>query len=287
MRDVHGDGKYKFRRLVHHLLIIPCRLLTIEGGAHMPINGNDDPRDRKPASKRELQWINVWTEEEIVKLQLETVNTFLKCDSQPSVEATVEFAKYLRGSGLTSDNYPLFLALLEEENSNVTDALLGDSNAFDFFKEIQPNYFIINFCFSTLYKYSPGGVYDRTLELIFGIIFRNYHRAREGFWLYPLSIENLNSLGKFLDKSKGQNEGNNRFILDTLADISEYSSQDENEEINQIASHSVAIRNAFFDRRRDLKSVIPEEILVKKNYKETIINPRKARPLGEKIKVKA
>jgi hypothetical protein len=235
----------------------------------------------------EMQWINVWTDEEIKKLQLETVNAFLQCDNQPAVEITVEFAKYLRDVGLTSDNYPLFLALLEEENSNVTDALIGDSCAFDFFKEIQPNYFIIDFCFSTLYKFSPGGVYDRTLELIFGIIFRNYHRAREGFWLFPLSIENLNALGKFLDKSKGQNEGNNRFILDILADISEYTSQDENDEINQIASHAVAVRNAFFDRRRDMKSVIPEEILVRKNYTETLVNPRKAKPFGEKIKIKA
>jgi hypothetical protein len=138
-----------------------------------------------------------------------------------------------------------------------------------------------------LYKYPVGGVYDRTLALVFGIVFRNYHRAREGFWLYPLSIENLNSLGKFLDKSKGQNEGNNRFILDILADISEHTSQDENDEINRIASHSVAIRNAFFDRRRDLRSVLPEEILARSSYAETLVKPRRTRPLGEKSKIKA
>jgi hypothetical protein len=233
------------------------------------------------------QLITAWTEEEVDDLQLEAVNSFLKCDTQPSVEATVEFARYLRNIGLNSDNYPLFLALLENENSNVTDALLGDADAFGFFKEIQPNYFLIDFCFSMLYKYSAGGVYDKTLALIFGIVFRNFHRAREGFWLYPLSIENLNALGKFLEKSKGQNEGNNRFILDILADISEYTSQDENDEINKIASHAVAIRNAFFDKRRDLKSVLPEEILARKNYMETLINPRRARPLSEKAKIKA
>ncbi len=231
-----------------------------------------------------LQWKNIWTDEELYNLQISVINKFLKCENQYSVEAAVEFARYLNYKGLNSDNYPLFMEMLEEENHNVTDALLGDSDAFDFFKEIQPNYYLIDYCFKLLYKYSPGGVYDKTLEIIFGILYRNYHRAKEGYKLYPLSIENLNALGKFLDKSKKQTEGVNRFILDILADIADYTSRfgdEADEQINKIAAHAIAIRNAFFDRRLEMSSVLPQEILVRKDYKKTTVNPRKRVPFKE------
>jgi len=231
-----------------------------------------------------LQWKNIWTDEELYKLQINIVNKFLKCEDQYSVEAAVEFAKYLNYKGLNSDNYPLFMEMLKEENYNVTDALLGDNDAFDFFKEIQPSYYLIDYCFNLLYQYSPGGVYDKTLEIIFGILYRNFHRAKEGYKLYPLTIENLNSLGKFLDKSKKQSEGVNRFILDILGDIAEYTSRfgdEADEEINKISAHAIIIRNAFFDRRLDMSSVLPEEILVREDYIKTSINPRKRVPFKE------
>jgi hypothetical protein len=226
-----------------------------------------------------LHWTDIWTQEELEKLLIHSVSDFMKCNTQHSVEAAVEFAKFLNAKGLNSDNYPIFLQLLKHENHNVIEALLGDADAFAFFREIQPNYYLIDFCFTMLRAYAVGGVYERTLALIFGILYRNYHRAREGYSLYPLSIENLNALGKFLDKEKNQNEGVNRFILDILADIAEYTSQfEEDEEVNVIASHAVAIRNAFFDRRREMSSVMPPEILTRADYRKTSINPRKTKP---------
>ena len=229
-----------------------------------------------------LQWKTIWKEKELYDLRVDAVSRFMKCDSQHSVEATIEFAKYLNMKKLDSDNYPLFLELLKEENGHITDALIGKEKAFDFFKKVQPNYYIIDFSFSVLYKYSPGGVHDKTLELIFGVLYKNYHRAKEGYALYSLSIENLNSIGKFLDKSKKQNEGVNRFILDILSDIAEYSTQDENDPINKISAHAIMLRNAFYDRRLEMKSVIPEEIVSRKNYMETLIHPRKTRPFAKK-----
>ena len=230
-----------------------------------------------------LQWTNIWSEKELSDLLVNAVTRFMKCDSQHSVEAAVEFAKYLNMKKLDSDNYPIFLELLKNENGNVTDALVGEDNVFEFFKNVQPNYYIIDFCFKVLYKYSPGGVHDKTLELIFGVLYTNYHRAREGFILYPITIENLNSLGKFLDKSKKQSDNVNRFILDILSDIAEYTTQDENDEVNKISAHAIAIRNAFYDRRLEMSGVMPEEILERKNYMETLINPRKTGPFAEKI----
>lgn len=226
-----------------------------------------------------LQWKTMWSEEELYELQVDTVTRFMKCDSQHSVEASVEYAKYLNMKKLDSDNYPIFLEILRNENSNVTKALVGEEKAFTFFNNVQPNYYIIDFCFQLLYNYSPGDVYDLTLELIFGVLYMNFHRAKEGYALYPLTIEHLNSIGKFLDRSKKQSEGVNRFILDILSDIAEYTTQDETSEINKISAQAIAIRNAFYDKRLEMDSVMPEEILVRKKYKESLINPRKTKTL--------
>jgi len=230
-----------------------------------------------------LEWTKIWTEEELYKLQVNMVDRFIKCNTQHSVEATIEFAKFLNDKGLDSDNYPLFLELLKEENYHVIEALLGSNDAFGFFSVVQPNYYIIDFCFRMLYKYSAGGVHDRALQIIFGILYRTYHSSKEGFVLYPLTIENLNSIGKFLDKNRKQNDILNRFILDILSDIAEYYTQNEDDEdINKISAHAIAIRNAFYDKRLEMSSVMPEEILTRKEYMKTTVHPRKTKAMAGK-----
>jgi hypothetical protein len=229
-----------------------------------------------------LEWKNLWSDDELFDLQVDAVSRFMQCDTRHAVEATVEFARFLNEKGLDPDNYPLFLELLRKENYHVIDALIGEQDPFTFFSVVEPNYYLVDFCFSMLYRYSPGGVYEKTLALIFGILYRCYHSSREGFSLYPLTIENLNALGKFLDKAKGEKDHINRFILDILSDIAEhYTCREEHEEVNRISAHAVAIRNAFYDRRRDLKHVMPEEILEKENYMKTVISPRKTKPLAK------
>jgi hypothetical protein len=222
-----------------------------------------------------LEWKNLWSEEELYKLQVDCVDRFMRCNTRHAVEATVEFASFLNEKGLDADNYPLFLELLRNENYHVVDALLGKEDPFEYFSVVEPNYYIVDFCFRMLYQYSPGGVHAKTLALIFGVLYRCYHSSKEGFALHPLSIENLNSIGKFLDKSKDQNDQINRFILDILSDIAEYYTHSEDdEEVNKISAHAVAIRNAFYDRRKEMNQVMPEEILQRKNYMETSISPR-------------
>ena len=168
--------------------------------------------------------LKFWKEEDLYKLQVQAVSRFMRCDTPQAVEASLEFARYLNNQGLDSDNYPLFLEILRNENSFVTEALIGKEKAFDLFSRVQPNPYIVGFCFQVLRSYKPGGVNDLTLELIFGILYRVYHSAKEGNALYPLSIEDVNAVGKFLDKGKPQTDPINRFILDILADISEYRS---------------------------------------------------------------
>jgi hypothetical protein len=226
----------------------------------------------------EFSMLKFWGQEELFALQVSAVSRFMKVDTPYAVEACLEFARYLGSKGLDADNYPLFLEILRDENRYVVEALIGKEKAFDFFVKVQPNPFILGFCFQALRAYTPGAVHDLTLELLFGILYRSYHSAKEGNALYPLTIEDVNAVGKFLDKSKDQNHPINRFILDILADIAEYRSiNNENPAVDKNSSHATAIRNAFFDKRRELNSAMPAEILARKDYKETLIKPRGTR----------
>ena len=229
--------------------------------------------------------LKFWNEEDLFKLQVQAVSRFLKVDSPFAVEASVEFAQYLSSKGLDGDNYPLFLEILRDENRYVTEALIGKDKAFDLFTKVQPNPYILGFCLQMLRAYSPGGVHDLTLEMIFGILYRSYHSAKEGHALYPLAIEDINAVGKFLDKTKDQNDPINRFILDILADIAEYRSINaEDPVVDKNSGHATAIRNAFFDRRRAMDSVMPPEILGRKDYSTTLVKPRNKRKFSESVK---
>jgi hypothetical protein len=229
--------------------------------------------------------LKFWKEEELYALQVQAVSRFMKVDTPFAVEAAVEFAKYLCDKGLDADNYPLFLELLRDENRYVIEALIGKHTAFDLFTRVQPNPYILEFCFRTLRSYAPGGVHDLTLEMIFGILYRTYHSAKEGNALHKLSIEDVNAVGKFLDKSRDQNHPINRFILDILADIAEYRSiNNEDPVVDKNSSHATSIRNAFFDKRREMTSAMPPEILARKNYSETLIKPRSTRKFSDTVK---
>jgi hypothetical protein len=229
--------------------------------------------------------LKFWKEEELYELQVQAVSRFMKVDTPFAVEACVEFAKFLNAQGLDPDNYPLHLQLLRDENRYVVEALVGKEKAFDLFTRVQPNPYIIRFCFQILRGYAPGAVHDLTLETIFGILYRTYHSAKEGHALHALSIEDVNAVGKFLDKSKDQNNSINRFILDILADIAEYTSiNNEDPVVDKNSAHATAIRNAFFDRRRAMTSVMPPEILARRNYDETLVKPRNTRKFTETAK---
>ncbi|MGA2479541.1 MAG: hypothetical protein ABSG63_12395 [Spirochaetia bacterium] len=230
----------------------------------------------------QFSMLKFWSEEDLYRLQVQAVSRFMKVDSPFAVEACVEFARYLGGKGLDGDDYPLFLEILRDENRYVVEALIGREKPFDLFTKVQPNPYILGFSFQMLRAYKPGGVHDRTLEMIFGILYRSYHSAKEGHALYPLAIEDVNAVGKFLDKTKDQNDPINRFILDILADIAEYRSiNNEDPVVDKNSSHATAIRNAFFDKRKAMSSVMPSEILGRTNYESTLVKPRAERKFTE------
>jgi hypothetical protein len=226
-----------------------------------------------------LSWTSIFTEEELFKMRINAVTVFLHCQSPQAVEASIELAKSLNAKDLDSQNYPLALELLREGNFNVVDALLADEDPFKYFTKVQTGPYIIDFALRTLDAYQPGAIYDKTLQVIFGILYRIYHSPKEGYQLYKLSLEHLNSIGKFLDKSKGQRDPINRFILDILADIGGFKSiNDEDPEVDRLAAHAINIRNAFFDRTLEMSEIIPANLLVREDYRKTAVMPRDVVP---------
>jgi hypothetical protein len=95
----------------------------------------------------------------------------------------------------------------------------------------------------------------------------------------------VNALGKHLNKEKGQDDPLNRVILEILDNLSELEGSD-NTEMEEIAIHASAIRNAFFDNRKEMSEVIPPVLLVTMDDRLEV-PPRKPRRTSAEAKRKA
>lgn len=61
------------------------------------------------------------------------------CRSTEAVEASVNYATFLSAAGITPENYPVFLRMLEIENHWVIDALIADRDPRLLLSAVQPN----------------------------------------------------------------------------------------------------------------------------------------------------
>ncbi|MDH3349056.1 MAG: hypothetical protein OEM02_13285, partial [Desulfobulbaceae bacterium] len=68
----------------------------------------------------------VWKRESILEVENRLLHQLMSARTPEAVEAAISYAQFLRMSGLTSENYPVFLKMLEIENHWVLDALVGD-----------------------------------------------------------------------------------------------------------------------------------------------------------------
>ena len=152
-----------------------------------------------------------------------------------------------RLSGLTSDNYPLFLKMLEIENHWVLDALIGDEDPFLFLSTIQPNRYVISKCFTLLTRWHPGGIYPKTLSIALGVLQNAFSSPKDGYKIYPLTIADVDNLGKHLEKEKGQNFPLNRCILDILDRIGSLQGLGWDESMEEVSRQAMRIRSFFFD----------------------------------------
>src|SRR6056297_2803836 len=140
----------------------------------------------------------IYTNDDIAAVENRQLEDILTCRTSEAVESTITYARFLSKTGLTNENYPLFIKVLEIGNHWVIDALVGERDPFLFLSSIQPNHMIAQAMFGLLAERHPGGIYPKTL-----------------------SVSDLNALGKHLDKEKGQEDSLNRVILDVLEKISQ------------------------------------------------------------------
>ena len=188
------------------------------------------------------------------------------CRTVEAVEAAISYAQFLRLSGLNNDNYPLFLRLLEIENHWVIDSLIGNKDPFLLLSAIHPNNYVILNAFRLCTNWHPGGIYPKTLAIILGVLQASFSSPKDGFKIYHVSINDVNNLGKHLNKELGQDDPNNRVILDILDRLGSLAGTSTNEAIEQTARQANGIRTFFFDKRKKMEDVIPQVLLVKSDY---------------------
>ena len=157
-----------------------------------------------------------WTRESIMDVEINIIERMIGCRTIEAVAAAISYARFLRMSGLTNTNYPLFLRLLEVENHWVIDSLIGDKDPFLLLSSIHPNNYLILSAYKLLTNWHPGGIYPKTLAIILGVLQAAFASPKDGYRIYNVSINDVNNLGKHLNKELGQDDPNNRVVLDIL-----------------------------------------------------------------------
>ena len=209
------------------------------------------------------------TKDQIVNIENRLLQGIFQCRTTEAVEAAISYSSFLSTIGITPENCPLFLKILEIENHWVIDALIGKRDPFLLLSSVQPNAFIVNRIFGMMTKWHKGGIYSKNLSVILGVLQSVYSSPKEGYRIYPLTIASLNAMGKHLDKEKEQDDPLNRIILEILDKISELEGS-SNSDMEEVSIQAGNIRNAFFDNQRKMEDVIPPVLLVSANERKEI-----------------
>ncbi|MGH9323012.1 MAG: hypothetical protein ACRD21_10370 [Vicinamibacteria bacterium] len=223
---------------------------------------------------KEEEVARLWTKEAVLDVENKILQQIMAARTNEASEASVAFARFLRMSGLDSENYPLFLKMLEIENHWVLDALIGDRDPFLLLSTIPPNEYLSSKCFQLLTRWRSGGIYPKTLAIVLGVLQNTYSSPRDGYKIYHLSVADVDNLGKHLEKEKGQNDPRNRCILDILDRIGSLEGLRWDESMEQVARQALKIRSNFFDNTKALEDCIPQVLLVRGDYRQEEVAPR-------------
>ncbi len=225
------------------------------------------PKQAEAASK-------LWARDSILQVENKILQQIMASRTPEAVEAATSYARFLRLSGLDTENYPLFLKMLEIENHFVLDALLGNSDPFLLLSTIPPNGYLISKCFMLLTRWRPGGIYPKTLAIVLGVLQSAYSSPRDGYKIFKLGIADIDNLGKHLEKDKGQKDARNRCILDILDRIGSLEGLRWEDTMEQVARQALRIRSNFFDNTKMLEECIPQVLLVRGDYRQDEVPPR-------------
>jgi hypothetical protein len=215
-----------------------------------------------------------WTRDYILQEENKILRQLLAARTEDAVEACVSYARFLRMSGLNSENYPLFLKMLEIENHWVLDALIGEQDPFLLLSTIPPNRYIVSKSFRLLTRWRPGGIYPKTRAIVLGVLQNAYSSPKDGYKIYPLSIADVDNLGKHLEQEKGQDDPQNRCILDILEKIGSLQGLQWDESMEQVARQTIKIKGNFFDNTKMLEDCIPQVLMVRGDYLEQELPPK-------------
>src|SRR5262245_30464758 len=185
-------------------------------------------------------------ERRIFEIESRLLQGIFGCRSTEAVEASITYARFLSSVGITPENFPVFLKMLEVANHWVIDALIGERDPFLLLSPVQPNRFIVQRCLAMMTRWHKGGIYPKNLSVIMGVLQSVYSSPRDGYRIYPLTIADMNAIGKHLHKAKGQDDPLNRAILEVLEKIADLEGAGD-AQMEEVAIHASAIRNAFFD----------------------------------------
>lgn len=227
----------------------------------------------------DAEW-TLWSENEIDELALGYIKDIIESKEGYSVFASVALAHYLVNKvGLNPDNYPIFFRMIEAGNPWVIDTLVGDRDPAKFMGTIQFNTFMLRECFRMLTNWRPGEIYPKALVIIYGLLTICYRLPEEGYRIYPLTVSDVNNLGKHLDKTKDQMDPLNRVVLTTLdriASLIEPQKPMPSNEIKDVAIQANNIRGKFLDMTKTLNESIPDVLLVRGDYQTKVIRPNVA-----------
>jgi len=221
------------------------------------------------AKKDELTWSRSY----ILGVENKILQSLMASRTAEAVEAAVSYARFLKMSGLTSENYPLFLKMLEIENHWVLDALIGDQDPFLLLSTIPPNGNIVQKSFRLLTKWRPGGIYPKTRAIVLGVLQNAYSSPKDGYKIFPMGVADVHNLGKHLEQEKGQNDPQNRCILDILEKISSLEGLMWDDSMEEVSRQAMRIRGYFFDNTKMLEDCIPQVLMVMGNYLEDELPP--------------
>lgn len=197
-------------------------------------------------------------------LKHRTITEILGSDGAAAPDALWAYASFLNHLGITPDNYPLYIDLLASNNRYAVDALLDGHEPERYLDCVAPNPYIVKSVFETFGELKANEIYEQSLRVFLGFLFKVYRSAEEGYALYPVSIAEVNSLGKFLVEERDQDWPLNRGILDVLGSIADLDLPHEtNVEKRNVAAQAGRIRSDYFDHKRSLKQSITEVILEK------------------------
>lgn len=189
------------------------------------------------------------------------------------VNTSTSFAYYLSQVGLTFNNHQLFLELLSTNNKWVVDALIGYRQPELLFSTIQPSRQLISQAFTLISQWHPGQIYSKVLLAILGIVQYAFYKPDDGFSLYPITIQDLHNIGKFLNEDKDQFDSVNDLILDILDRIAKVGEYSGSLLKSTLSKHSYDIRDSFFDNTKALIDVIPSVLVVRLKREETEVKP--------------